>query len=186
MAENTITKELFEEVKNITPLTSIAFARKIQVLVALYRESGSQDDLLAAINAKDYFVAHFIDNKFGGVYQSVTADGERDDASKKTLSQAYAICALADFVKVVKDESVLSVAQNIYHTLEKNIWCEECGSYVKGRERDWSVPEKTCSGKGGCKSVQNAIYEAYTKLYEVWPHSILKCSIVKAFRAVVK
>ena len=168
MTENTVTKELFEVVKNANPLDSIAYARKIQVLVALYHEGGRQEDLLAAINAKDYFVNHFIDNKFGGVYQ------------------AYAIAALADFVKVVKDESVLAIAQNIYHTIEKNVWCEECGSYVKGRERDWSVPESACAAKGGCKSVQNAVYDAYCKLYSVWPHAILKCSIIKAFGAIVK
>ena len=186
MTENTVTKELFEVVKNANPLDSIAYARKIQVLVALYHEGGRQEDLLAAINAKDYFVNHFIDNKFGGVYQSVDANGERDNASKKTLAQAYAIAALADFVKVVKDESVLAIAQNIYHTIETNVWCEECGSYVKGRERDWSVPESTCAAKGGCKSVQNAVYDAYCKLYSVWPHAILKCSIIKAFGAIVK
>lgn len=48
-----------------------------------------------------------IDRKYGGVYWSVTHDGQVKDSTKHTYNQAFAIYALSSYYDAVKDEGAL-------------------------------------------------------------------------------
>ena len=93
-------------------------ARIIWSFAAAYQAIPDKEYLLAAIHAKDWFLKHFCDHKYGGVYWSVAADGTREDTKKQLYAQGFAIYGLSELYKVTKDDEVLKAAVNIYRVVE--------------------------------------------------------------------
>ena len=100
------------------PRGVILNARIIWSFAAAYQAIPDKEYLLAAIHAKDWFLAHFSDHKYGGVYWSVNADGSRLDAKKQLYAQGFAIYGLSELYKVTHDDDVLKAAVNIYRVVE--------------------------------------------------------------------
>ena len=73
------------------PRGVILNARIIWAFSAAYGMSPKPAYLQAARRAADWFVAHFCDPENGGVYWSVTAEGERLDDKKQLYAQGFAI-----------------------------------------------------------------------------------------------
>ena len=53
-------------------------------------------DRTLADRAQRYFIDHFIDPRYGGVYWSVKADGTLLETDKQTCACAYAIYGLSE------------------------------------------------------------------------------------------
>ena len=77
------------------PRGAVLNARILWTYSALYRRFRRKEHLMAAVHAKDYFVEHFMDHKYGGVYWSLDAKGKRRVDKAQLYAQSFGIYALA-------------------------------------------------------------------------------------------
>lgn len=174
-ADGTIVKD--------APRGAILNARILWTWSKVYRKLQKKEYLAQAIHAKDYFVRYFIDHKYGGVYWSVDANGERMVAKAQLYAQGFAIYALSEFYAATKDEESLKEAINIFKIVEKQFADKENGGYIEALDRDFSpLEDMRLSDKDiNCQKTMNShlhLLEGYANLYKVWPDALLKEKII--------
>ena len=164
------------------PRGVILNARIIWSFAAAYELLKKPEYLAAAVHAKDYFLKHFCDHKYGGVYWSVDAKGNRLDHKKQLYSQGFAIYGLSELYKVTHDEEVLKEAVNLFRVVEKYFADKENGGYIEALSRDFSpLADMSLSAHDiNADKTMNShlhILEAYANLYKVWPDNELKKAV---------
>ena len=159
-------------------------ARIIWSFAAAYQALPDTAYLVAAVHARDYFLEHFCDHKYGGVYWSVDAAGERLDTKKQLYSQGFAIYALSELYKATGDDEVLKNAINLYKVVETCFADKENGGYIEALARDFSPLEDmslSAHDINADKTMNSHLHvlEAYANLYQVWPDEELKAAVEK-------
>ena len=161
------------------PRGVILNARLIWSFAAAYGALRRTEYLVAAVHARDWFLTHFCDHKYGGVYWSVTPEGERLDAKKQLYAQGFAIYGLSELYKVTRDDEALKQAVNLYKVVETYFADKEHGGYLEAVARDFSpLDDMSLSAHDiNADKTMNShlhILEAYANLYRVWPDEELK------------
>lgn len=164
------------------PRGVILNARIIWSFAAAYAALGKPEYLEAAVHAKDWFLAHFCDHEYGGVYWSVSSYGEPLDNKKQLYSQGFAIYGLSELYKVTKDRDVLKAATELFHVVEKHFADHENGGYIEALARDFSPLEDmslSAHDINADKTMNSHLHilEAYANLYTVWPDKELKKAV---------
>ncbi len=171
------------------PRGVILNARIIWSFAAAYQYLPQTEYLVAAVHARDYFLDHFCDHKYGGVYWSVTAEGERLDTKKQLYAQGFAIYGLAELYKVTRDDEVLKNAINLYKVVEAHFADRANGGYIEALARDFSPLEDmslSAHDINADKTMNSHLHilEAYANLYKVWPDEGLKEAVEKLLMLV--
>jgi mannobiose 2-epimerase len=166
------------------PRGVILNARIIWSFALAYQALHETSYLVAAVHARDYFLEHFCDHKYGGVYWSVDAAGERLDTKKQLYAQGFAIYGLSELYKVTKDDEVLKNAINLYKVVETYFADRENGGYMEALARDFSPLEDmslSAHDINADKTMNSHLHilEAYANLYQVWPDEELKGAVEK-------
>ena len=166
------------------PRGVILNARIIWSFAAAYQVLPETPYLVAAVHARDYFLEHFCDHKYGGVYWSVDAAGERLDTKKQLYAQGFAIYGLSELYKVTGDDEVLKNAINLYRVVETYFADKENGGYIEALARDFSPLEDmslSAHDINADKTMNSHLHvlEAYANLYQVWPDEELKEAVQK-------
>jgi mannobiose 2-epimerase len=166
------------------PRGVILNARLIWSFAAAYGQLQKTEYLVAAVHARDWFLDHFCDHKYGGVYWSVTAEGERLDSKKQLYAQGFAIYGLSELYKVSGDEDALKNAINLYKVVETYFADKQNGGYIEALSRDFSpLEDMSLSARDiNAEKTMNShlhILEAYSNLYQVWPDEGLKEALEK-------
>lgn len=104
---------------------------------AAYRVTRTQEWLSTATRAKDYFVSHFIDKEYGGVYWSLNPDGTPKDTKKQTQAIGFAIYGLSEYTRATGDQDTLALALGLYHDIEDHAYDPENNGYIEALTRDW-------------------------------------------------
>ena len=161
------------------PRGVILNARLIWSFSAAYAALHRTEYLVAAVHARDWFLEHFCDHKNGGVYWSVTPDGERLDAKKQLYAQGFAIYGLSELYKVTRDDEALKQAVNLYRVVEAHFADPVNGGYIEALARDFSPLEDmslSAHDINADKTMNSHLHilEAYANLYQVWPDEGLK------------
>ena len=164
------------------PRGVILNARIIWSFAAAYAALGQTEYLVAAVHARDYFLEHFCDHKYGGVYWSVSPEGERMDTKKQLYAQGFAIYGLSELYKVTRDDEVLKNAINLYQVVETYFADHEYGGYIEALARDFSPLEDmslSAHDINADKTMNSHLHilEAYANLYQVWPDEGLKARV---------
>ena len=159
-------------------------ARIIWSFAVAYQYMPQTEYLVAAVHARDYFLDHFCDHKYGGVYWSVTAQGERLDTKKQLYAQGFAIYGLSELYKVTRDDEVLKNAINLYKVVETHFADRAHGGYIEALARDFSPLEDmslSAHDINADKTMNSHLHilEAYANLYKVWPDEGLKEAVEK-------
>ena len=166
------------------PRGVILNARLIWSFAAAYGQLQKTEYLVAAVHARDWFLDHFCDHKYGGVYWSVTAEGERLDSKKQLYAQGFAIYGLSELYKVSGDEDALKNAINLYKVVETYFADKQNGGYTEALSRDFSPLEDmslSAHDINADKTMNSHLHilEAYSNLYQVWPDEGLKDALEK-------
>lgn len=172
------------EVLYDAPRGVILNARIIWSFAAAFKQFRKTEYLVAAVHARDYFLEHFCDHKYGGVYWSVTSAGERLDTKKQLYAQGFAIYGLAELYKVTGDDEVLKNAINLYKVVEGKFADSENGGYIEALSRDFSPLEDmslSAHDINADKTMNSHLHilEAYANLYQVWPDEGLREAVEK-------
>lgn len=157
------------------PREVVLNARILWTYAAGYRILKKKEYLMTATRTKDFFVEHFLDHKYGGVYWSLNPDGSRLDTGKRFRAMGAAIYGLSEYVRATGDESVMTYAINLFETTEKEGFDSATGLYRDMKSREWGDAEPQKS-EVFCTHLN--ILEGYTNLYKVWKEDRLRSRII--------
>ena len=129
------------------------------------------------------FMAKFEDAERGGVYWSVTAEGEPLDKTKHTYCQAFAIYGLAAYMRAVGEQDPLYAAARdkafgLFRVIEEH--CADEGGYGEAFEPDYvpvgneklsDNPKLMERGEVAQRTMNTLLHvlEAYAELYRAVP-----------------
>lgn len=143
--------------------------------------------LKMADHAYSFLVEHCLDHEQGGVFWSVTYDGQPLDTMKHTYNQAFAIYALASYYAASHREEAIETAFGIFHVIEDR--CRDAYGYMEAFNREFQQISNEALSENGiiAKKTMNTllhIMEAYTELYKVTGNEAVKerlCEVLDTF-----
>lgn len=93
--------------------------------------------LSAATRAKDYFISHFIDHEYGGVYWSLDYKGQPLDTKKQFYAIGFAIYGLSEYARATGDREALDYALQLFDCIEEHAFDPENNGYIEACTREW-------------------------------------------------
>ncbi len=100
------------------PKGGVLNARILWTFSTAYRMYGDTAYRKLADRAQRYFIDHFIDSQYGGVYWLIKADGTPLDTNKQTYGCSYAIYGLSEHFRATGNNESLQKAIELYRTME--------------------------------------------------------------------
>ena len=161
---------------------AILNARILWTFSAAYRVLRKPVYLEMAYRAKRYFIAHFIDPEYGGVYWSLDYKGQPKDTKKQFYAIGFAIYGLSEYARATGNKEALMQAIQLYHCIEEHALDHEHNGYIEAMTRDWQpvADMRLSKHDANYPKSQNThlhIIEPYTNLYRVWPSAELEKSL---------
>ncbi|HCT90889.1 MAG TPA: N-acylglucosamine 2-epimerase, partial [Lachnospiraceae bacterium] len=135
-----------------------------------YRLFGDERLAGDARHAYEFMKNYCVDRDYGGVYWSVSYDGEVIDSTKHTYNQAFAIYALASYYDAVGSEEALALALQIQSVIEEK--CTDEWGYLEAFNRQFEPEDNDKLSENGVMAEKTMntllhVMEAYTELYRV-------------------
>ena len=116
---------------------AILNARILWTFSAAYRVLGKQEYLETATYAKDYFIDHFIDKEYGGVYWSLDYKGQPLNTRKQFYAIGFALYGLSEYARATGDREALEYALDLYDCIEEHALDREHNGYIEAMTREW-------------------------------------------------
>lgn len=134
--------------------------------------TGRQDLKDHARHAYLFLKDHCLDREYGGVYWSLTYDGQPLDTTKHTYNQAFAIYALASYYRLTGDTEALEAARQLFEIIESR--CTDAEGYLEAFTRDWQPESNEKLSENGVLAAKTMntllhVFEGYAGLYEAAP-----------------
>ena len=135
---------------------AILNARILWAFSAAYRVLGNLDNLDSLDNldtlerldylemsrrAYNYFIEHFIDHEYGGVYWSVDAQGRPLDTKKQFYAIGFAIYGMSEYARATGDREALECALQLYDCIEEHAFDPKNNGYIEACTREWGKIE---------------------------------------------
>ena len=171
---------------------AILNARILWSFSAAYRVLGNKEYLEAATRAKEYFISHFIDHEYGGVFWSLDYQGQPKDTKKQFYAIGFAIYGLSEYARATGDHEALDYAIQLYENIEEHALDHVYNGYIEACTREWGVMEdmRLSDLDANYPKSQNThlhIIEPYTNLYRCMREfqAAQSCNYVPAIGAVL-
>ena len=171
---------------------AILNARILWSFSAAYRVLGKKEYLEAATRAKEYFISHFIDHEYGGVFWSLDYKGQPKDTKKQFYAIGFAIYGLSEYARATGDHEALDYAIQLYENIEEHALDHVYNGYIEACTREWGVMEdmRLSDLDANYPKSQNThlhIIEPYTNLYQCMKEfqAAQSCNYVPAIGAVL-
>ena len=135
-----------------------------------YRLLGTENLKADAEHAYRFLKEYCLDKEYGGIYWSLTYDGQKKDDTKHTYNQAFAIYALSSYYDAVGEKEALQTAMQLYQLIEEK--CTDEYGYLEAFDRTFCPEENEKLSENGViaeKTMNTLLHllEAYTELYRV-------------------
>lgn len=130
----------------------------------------NKDDLDYATHAFRFLRDYCIDKEYGGVYWSVSFDGQPLDTTKHTYNQAFAIYSLSSYYAASGDTEALEIAYKLFNTIEEK--CRDEIGYLEAFKQDFTPEINDKLSENGVMAYRTMntllhVFESYTELYRV-------------------
>jgi len=160
------------------PKGSVLNARILWTFSAASRLINDPRYLTAADRAFAYIREHFVDSLYGGVYWSVTSNGESYDTKKQVYALAFVLYGCSEYYRASHNESAKALAIQLYEVIQQKSYDHKQGGYFEAFDRHWEgMADLRLSHKDANeKKTMNThlhILEAYTALYSIFPDELL-------------
>ena len=161
---------------------AILNARILWTFSAAYRVLHKPEYMDMAHRALRYFLDHFIDRKYGGVYWSLDYTGQPKDTKKQFYAIGFAIYGLSEYARATGDKEALYEAVQLYHCIEEHALDMKHGGYIEALTRNWQPigDMRLSEHDANYPKSQNThlhIIEPYANLYRIWPSPELQQSL---------
>lgn len=129
-----------------------------------------RDDLRPyADHAFAFLKDHCLDRENGGIYWSMTYDGQPMYTTKYTYNQAFALYALSAYYRLTGKQEALDIALGIFDTIETR--CTDEIGYLEAFTADWQpIDNQHISGNGiiATRTMNTLlhVFEGYSGLYQ--------------------
>jgi len=169
------------------PKGLILYSRILWTFSVLYQRFGEPAYLEMAERAWQYLDRYFWDEKYGGMFWLVDANGTVMDDKKKMYGQAFTIYALSAFYRIYNQPAILQKAIDLFELMLKHNYDKQFGGFLETSGRDWTlVLDMRLSDQdlNSAKSMNTHLHimEAFTGFYQIWPESVLR----KQLRSVME
>jgi mannobiose 2-epimerase len=126
--------------------------------------------LFYASHAYEFLKNHCLDKANGGVYWSVTFNGQPEETIKHTYNQAFAIYALSSYYDASKDEEALKLSKELFKLIETK--CTDEWGYKEAFDKAFHTIDNEKLSENGIvaeKTMNTLLHvlEAYTELFRV-------------------
>ena len=123
----------------------------------------------AADHAYRFLSEHCVDEENGGVYWSLTFDGQPSDTTKHTYNQAFALYALGAYYRLTGNEEALELGLGIFHLIEEH--CTDAEGYLEAFTVDWGPESNEKLSENGVMAEKTMntllhVLEGYAGLYQ--------------------
>ncbi|WP_248404249.1 AGE family epimerase/isomerase [Butyrivibrio fibrisolvens] len=123
-----------------------------------------------ARHAYEFMTEHCIDKTYGGIYWSMTYEGDVFDATKHTYNQAFAIYALSAYFEASRDVRALDLAEELFNLIETK--CKDKIGYKEASNEKFIEAKNDKLSENGVMADRTMntllhVLEAYTELYRV-------------------
>lgn len=130
--------------------------------------TGQEDLRQEADHAYAFLMEHCLDKENGGVFWSLTYDGQVLDSTKHTYNQAFAIYALSTYYLLTHKQEALDIAFSIFHILESR--CRDAEGYLEAFTVDWQPESNEKLSENGVLADKTMntllhVFEGYSGLY---------------------
>ena len=116
---------------------AILNARILWSFSAAYRVLKKPEYLEMATRAKNYFVEHFIDQEYGGVYWSVDYQGQPLNTRKQFYAIGFALYGMSEYARATGDREALDYAIELFECIEEHAFDPVYNGYIEAMTRDW-------------------------------------------------
>ena len=135
----------------------------------------------------EFLKEHFYDKEFGGVYWSLNHDGTVKDSMKHTYNQVFAIYGLSSFYLASGVKEALSLAFDVFNTIESK--CKDEYGYMEAFTREFKVINNDALSENGVmaeKTMNTLLHvaEGYTEFYRASKDSVVKEKLEKILRII--
>ena len=157
---------------------SVLNSRILWSFSAAYRITKNADYLNCAQRAYDYFIDHFIDKKYGGIYWRTNFEGHPVDRKKQVYAQGFGIYALSEFYRAAGNETAKQHAIDLFNLVEKYSYDAIKTGYTDAFAENWQEMEdlRLSEKDANEKKTMNThlhILEGFSNLYHIWPDELL-------------
>ena len=161
---------------------AILNARILWTFSAAYRVLRKPVYLEMAYRAKRYFIDHFIDPEYGGVYWSVDYKGQPKDTKKQFYAIGFALYGFSEYARATGDREALDYALQLFDCIEEHALDHKYNGYIEACTREWGeiADMRLSAYDANYPKSQNThlhIIEPYANLYRVWPSKELEASL---------
>lgn len=125
----------------------------------------------SAAHAYEFLKTHCLDKVYGGIFWSVTYDGQMEDGTKHVYNQAFAVYALSSYYEASGDTEAIELAWELFYLIETR--GKDENGYLEAFQQDFITPaenEKLSENGVIAERTMNTllhVFEAYTELYRV-------------------
>jgi len=116
---------------------AILNARILWTFSAAYRVLKNPSYLETATYAKEYFIDHFIDKEYGGVYWSIDSKGNPLNIRKQFYAIGFALYGMSEYARATGDKEALECALQLFDCIESHAVDPQYGGYIEAVSRDW-------------------------------------------------
>ncbi len=163
---------------------AILIARILWAFSAAYKKFNQPKYKEIADRAYTYLTETLWDEKHGGVYWMVDANGTPTEYRKHVYAEAFSIYALSEYYGAFGDHKVLDISKDLFRLIEEKCKDTNNGGYFEAYSRDWKLLDDvrlSDKDRNEPKSMNTHLHllEGYTNLYRYWKTDELKNSLSK-------